>query len=751
MVVGVFFKMYSISSSRHYVLSFFSFSLALSVTTSTQAQPSEVQSKTLKTSLLEQPVSLSGNFALENSSLHLEYESSNANITTLVGTNSEGFNDVGIFVSNLDSDPAEIADSVPVNVVSGATSFVCSQDDVLSVSSNQLIEYDDHENIVILEYCFSESSLYDRRNGDKKNEEFAAKLDALLTPFLGQTVLPAQIRNIQEAVTLQYLSAGYITSRAIAPQVLLDGTLLIPVIEGFIQDVRVTSQYSSEYIYDSESKPVDNEELILQELEPQSLLDNFDETTRSLESSIEPIRLGERTPLGNYIRAQLRPVIGDIPISDDMLGFEFERPVNLSDLESYVRLLALEPRFETDRTLSVLRVPELELGEDTSLEGGSILDITVQEVVWDVEASFNNYSPPSLGDLGLDWNANYFNEYGETFVVNGRLNLDEDTTGSVFSSEDRDILSDELFSSWQVSYSPPPINRGLGRLNFNVSHDQNDVVQGNFAPFGFRSDTERYSLNYRQPLIRSLRRELALEFGFSVEENQTFIGKTQPFRVGLGPDDSGVSRTSTLSFAQEYTERDSDELWLLRSQFNLGLDLFDATSNDSSIPDGQFFSWNGQAQFLKTLSNKHTLFTRASVQLTPNSLLPLNQFVMGGARSVRGYRENFRSGDNGIVFSVEDRIDFDLLGSEKLQWLDLQVIPFVDAGWIWNNDNNPNQTLDPNFIASVGIGLQANILESERLKIRLDYGVPLVDRKELDSSLQDQRLHFSISYNHHFH
>ncbi|NEP63883.1 MAG: hypothetical protein F6K31_44510 [Symploca sp. SIO2G7] len=70
--------------------------------------------------------------------------------------------------------------------------------------------------------------------------------------------------------------------------------------------------------------------------------------------------------------------------------------------------------------------------------------------------------------------------------------------------------------------------------------------------------------------------------------------------------------------------------------------------------------------------------------------------------------------------------------------------------WIWNNGSNPNPTLEPNFIASLGLGLQTNLLELEQLKIRFDYGISLVDRKDLDSDLQDQRLHFSIDYNHYF-
>ncbi|MGD1858149.1 MAG: ShlB/FhaC/HecB family hemolysin secretion/activation protein [Leptolyngbyaceae cyanobacterium] len=736
------------SHSRCCVLSFLTVFLTLTISSSAKAQSSETQAYDFKRSVSEELDTLP-NLRYSVAGLYTEsiidtiIESGEA---TAVNDNGSDSTDDFAFIIRR----SEVLSSASNNLTADTTidleiqSFVCSQGEDLSTVTDQSIEYNQYESIVVLEYCFSDQSLYARRHEGAKQEEFAAKLDAILTPYLGQTILPEQVKSIQDAITLQYLSSGYVTSRAEAPKVLTNGALLIPVIEGFIQDVRVTSQYSSEY-YEEKSEDIGEfSSQVLRDSAPSDISSN----TSSPDNYEESRPLGERTPIGNYIRAQLRPVIGDIPTPEDTEVFEFERPVNISDLESYIRLLALEPRFETERTLSVLRAPNED--EAISIKGGSILDITVQELLWDVEASFNNYSPPSVGDFGLDWNATYFTDYGE-LAINGRLNLDEDTAGSLFSSSDGDIIDDDLLTSWQINYSPPAIRPSLGRFNFRASRDQNDVVQGDFAPFGFRSETERYALSYRHPIIRSLRQELAFEFGFVLEENQTFIGETQPFRVSSGPDDSGISRTSALSFAQEYITRDSNELLLLRSQFNFGLDIFDATSNISSIPDGQFFSWNAQAQFLKTLGNKHTLFTRASLQLTPNSLLPLNQFVMGGARSVRGYRENFRSGDNGMVLSIEDRIDFDLFGSENIKWLDLKIIPFFDAGWVWNNGGNPNQTLDPNFIASLGVGLQANLLESERLRIRLDYGIPLVNKKELDSGLQDQRLHFSIGYNHHFH
>ncbi|MFG6104891.1 ShlB/FhaC/HecB family hemolysin secretion/activation protein [Leptothoe sp. EHU-05/26/07-4] len=628
-------------------------------------------------------------------------------------------------------------------------SFVCSQGtkiDIGNISADEIISYEadgsfgsdelvdepreastPYETILIRDYCFSQRSLYTRRD-TRRDREFVANLDAILTPYLGQTVLPEQIKGIQDKITLQYLTSGYVTSRAGAVDVRSDGTLFIHVIEGFIQDVRVSSQRSTEYRYEDEistEMSVANSEV-------------FAEESHQSEGESKIEGLGERTPLGQYIRAHLRPATGDLEDPYD------QRPVNISDLEDYVRLLSLDPRFENDLTLSVLRAPRKTWGEDTSTPGASVLDIEVQQIISELSLSLNNYAPPSLGDVGFDWGAIYNSDNGTTLATRGRYSIEGDSPSFSFDSDDDDFLGDDILTSWLADYTSPPIGSSLGRINIQAARDQKDVVQGDFSSFGFRSETERYSINYRHPLRRTLAQEFALEVGFTFEEGKTFVGETLPFRVGFGPDESGISKTSTLSFAQEYIQRGRNNLFLLRSQFNLGIGVFDATDNPSPIPDGQFFSWNGQAQLLKPISENHTLFARAVAQVASDSLLPINQFVMGGGQSVRGYRENFRAGDNGVVLSVEDRINIFINGEQS--WLDLKLIPFFDAGWVWNNNGNPNQTLDPDFIASVGIGLQANLLESKNLRLRLDYGIPLSGAGDAGDDLQDQRFHFSINY-----
>jgi hemolysin activation/secretion protein len=62
---------------------------------------------------------------------------------------------------------------------------------------------------------------------------------------------------------------------------------------------------------------------------------------------------------------------------------------------------------------------------------------------------------------------------------------------------------------------------------------------------------------------------------------------------------------------------------------------------------------------VQRLSDNNLLIAQLEAQLTPNGLLPSQQFVIGGGQSLRGYRQNARAGDNGVKFSLEDRIALD--------------------------------------------------------------------------------------------
>lgn len=126
---------------------------------------------------------------------------------------------------------------------------------------------------------------------------------------------------------------------------------------------------------------------------------------------------------------------------------------------------------------------------------------------------------------------------------------------------------------------------------------------------------------------------------------------------------------------------------------------------------------------------------RAAAQLTPDSLLPLEQFSVGGIDTVRGYRQNQLVTDNGVLGSLEVRLP---IASDPGV---LQHRPFFDIGTAWNKgETDPS----PSAIASLDLGLTWAI--NPNLDVRLNYGIPLMSIDNQGSSLQDSGFNFSVGY-----
>jgi hemolysin activation/secretion protein len=187
--------------------------------------------------------------------------------------------------------------------------------------------------------------------------------------------------------------------------------------------------------------------------------------------------------------------------------------------------------------------------------------------------------------------------------------------------------------------------------------------------------------------------------------------------------------------------RSENSAWALRSQFNLGVDIWDATTNAEPIPDGRFFSWVGQLQRVQRIGRDHLLVLEADVQLSPDSLLPPEQLIIGGGRSLRGYRQNVRSGDNGLRASVEGRFT---VARDAAGLPIMQLSPFLDMGTVWNVEDNPNPLPEETFLMAVGVGVFWEPVPN--FEVRLDYGIPLMDLDDRGDNIQEDGLHFRVNY-----
>ncbi|MGB3533029.1 MAG: ShlB/FhaC/HecB family hemolysin secretion/activation protein [Microcoleaceae cyanobacterium] len=447
---------------------------------------------------------------------------------------------------------------------------------------------------------------------------------------------------------------------------------------------------------------------------PEQTISDGNVTIEVIEGTLEEIEIEGTLRLNpEYIRSRVRLGAG--------------QPLSTPRLENQLRLLRVNPLFES---------VEASLRAGTE-EGESILIVRVIEAdAFELGFSVDNYSPPSIGSERLGVNLRHLNLTG-----NGDLMFVSYNTTRLITDGEADVV-DFLYSF--------PVNAMNGTIQLRIPPNRNRIVQQQFEFLNIEGTSQRYELSYRQPFIRTPAEEFALSLAFTYLESEISINPDQDTQEGFEQefgetieeafDFAGVTRSSVFKFAQDYIRRDPRGAWALRSQFSLGMDILNATDNDSG-PNAAFFSWLGQIQRVQRLSDNHLLIAQGQLQLAADPLFASQQFVLGGALSLRGYRQNIRAGDNGFRFSIEDRIT--LLRGETAQ-PKLQLAPFVEFGKVWNHRNNSNQLLNQNFLMGTGIGVLWQPIPD--LNIRVDYGLPLIDLEDREDNLQDHGIYFSINF-----
>jgi Haemolysin secretion/activation protein ShlB/FhaC/HecB len=202
-----------------------------------------------------------------------------------------------------------------------------------------------------------------------------------------------------------------------------------------------------------------------------------------------------------------------------------------------------------------------------------------------------------------------------------------------------------------------PLNPHDGTLRLAYGISGSNVIEPPFNALDIQANSNYYELTYRQPLFQRPSEEFGLGLTLSHQQSQTKLGidNIGGFPLSPGADKQGYTRVSAIRFFQDWVHRDEREVLAARSQFSFGVGLLDATINDTA-PDSNFFTWRGQGQWSRLLAPDTLLIVRGDIQLADRTLLPLEQFGIGGQETVRGYGQDALLTDNGILFSTELRL-----------------------------------------------------------------------------------------------
>jgi hemolysin activation/secretion protein len=290
-----------------------------------------------------------------------------------------------------------------------------------------------------------------------------------------------------------------------------------------------------------------------------------------------------------------------------------------------------------------------------------------------------------------------------------------------------------------VSYTLP-LDSDDTRLTVRYEINGTVVVTPVLNPLNITSRYDSISVGLSRPFYRTP--EAALTLGALVDRRQaqTFL-LGMPFSFTPGSD-SGKTNVTALRFYQDWADHDAEHALGLHSTFSLGIDALGATVTGPP-PNGRFFSWLGQGQYVRRVYDDWDLALRSDLQLANHALFPIEQFALGGIDTVRGYREYLTVTDDAFFASGELRIPVAKVRIPALADSDeagtVQVVPFYDYGRGWNI---ARPTPYPSDISSIGAGLRWTV--GSGMLVELYYGKALRNVRA-GTSLQDRGIDFRVT------
>ena len=376
-----------------------------------------------------------------------------------------------------------------------------------------------------------------------------------------------------------------------------------------------------------------------------------------------------------------------------------QQPLNVFKLQENLKLL------EQDATIKRIQA-RLEPGSEL---GSGILSVEIEETErWSGGFATDNHNAANVGLYSTELYALASNLTGMGDTVDARI-------------------------GWRFGDD--------ARLRKNTSN----IINDNFRALDISNESYQYSLEVRHPLYRKPDHELGMAVRLAHRDTSTSLsGITFPSGSGRS-----VDRVTTLSLVNDWFFRSRAAVLALYSSLDFGVDLLDATMDATgNNPDASFVTWLLQGQYLRRLQTWDSqILLKGTLRLSDSALLPTEKFTLGGATTVRGYRENTLARDYGALVNIEYRIPvFELkLPGISTQRGDGQVklATFYDFGWAENKDG-ANETRSIDLLHSLGLGLlwQMNRASSAELY----WGQPLksVDY-DLEHDIQEAGIHFRMN------
>lgn len=292
--------------------------------------------------------------------------------------------------------------------------------------------------------------------------------------------------------------------------------------------------------------------------------------------------------------------------------------------------------------------------------GYSIVNLTANpEFPLSVSLGFDNSGQKSTGVGQLNGSLVANNPLGladKWFISSGR--------SSAFShSRDSRSLQAGVSIPW-----------GYGLLDYSYSRSD---YRSSFDNQGFlwlsRGDSTNHRLTGNWVVFRNGDIKTGLMAGLSHYNSHNYLNDALL--------QSSSRKLSSLQFGVTHTQKMAGGVATFNPTFSRGMDWFDAESDDGKngeLPKAQFRKWSLSASFQRPLRDDLWWLSSLYGQWSPDRLYGSERLTLGGDSSVRGFKEQYLSGDIGGY--LRNELNYTLFTLPVIG--QVNAVLALDGGWL---------------------------------------------------------------------
>jgi hemolysin activation/secretion protein len=215
---------------------------------------------------------------------------------------------------------------------------------------------------------------------------------------------------------------------------------------------------------------------------------------------------------------------------------------------------------------------------------------------------------------------------------------------------------------------------GYGLLDYSYSWSNYlSTIDNNGYLWRSTGDTETHRLTGSWVVFRNGDIKTGVSAGITHRINRNYLDD-----VLLA---TSSRKLSSVSLGINHTQKIASGVATLNPTFTQGvpwLGAEDDNDKQGDVPKAEFRKWSLNGSFQRPVADKLWWLTSLYFQWSPDRLYGSERLTLGGETSVRGFKEQYISGDNGGYWRNE--LNWSLF---TLPWVgDVGVLAAIDGGWL---------------------------------------------------------------------